>query len=165
MAQTRTAQTRNDLNDNAKKTSIGVLQGCLADSIDLYNATRHAHWNVKGPHFGALHTLFENFYTQLAPDIAELAERLVQRGGTAMGATQAVAGSTRLPPYPTDIKAGMDHVKALLDRYCHVAKALREGIDQTDEAGDADSADLLTGLSRNIDKAVWMLEAHTQTER
>jgi starvation-inducible DNA-binding protein len=159
------AQTRNDLNDNAKKTSIGVLQGCLADSIDLYNATRHAHWNVKGPHFGALHVLFENFYTQLAPDIDELAERLVQLGGTAMGATQAVAGSTRLPPYPTDIKAGMDHVKALLDRYCHVAKALREGIDQTDEAGDADSADLLTGLSRNIDKAVWMLEAHTQTER
>ena len=159
------AQSRNDLNNNAKKTSVGVLQACLADSIDLYNATRHAHWNVKGPHFGSLHTLFENFYTQLALDIDEVAERLVQLGGTAMGQTQAVAGSTRLPAYPTDLKGGLDHVKALLERYSQVAKALREGIDQTDEAGDADTADLLTDLSRKIDKSVWMLDAHTQGDR
>ncbi|WP_372618845.1 DNA starvation/stationary phase protection protein Dps [Falsiroseomonas sp.] len=155
-------QSRNDLHDNAKKTSIGVLQGCLTDSIDLYNATRHAHWNVKGPHFSALHTMFEEFYTTLATDIDELAERLVQLGGTAMGTSQSVQGSTRLPAYPTDIKAGMDHVKALLDRYAMVAKALREGIDATDEAGDADTADILTGVSKNADKALWMLEAHTQ---
>jgi starvation-inducible DNA-binding protein len=157
--------SRNDLNDNAKKTSIGVLQGCLTDSIDLYNGTRQAHWNVKGPHFGALHTLFETFYTTLAEDIDLLAERLVQLGGTAMGTSQSVTGATRLPPYPTDLTAGMDHVRALVDRYAGVAKSLREGIGATDEAGDADTADVLTGISRNIDKALWMLEAHTQADR
>jgi starvation-inducible DNA-binding protein len=157
--------SRNDLNDNAKKTSIGVLQGCLTDSIDLYNGTRQAHWNVKGPHFGALHTLFETFYTTLAEDIDVLAERLVQLGGTAMGTSQSVTGATRLPPYPTDLTAGMDHVRALVDRYAGVAKSLREGIGATDEAGDADTADVLTGISRNIDKALWMLEAHTQADR
>jgi starvation-inducible DNA-binding protein len=155
-------KSRNDLADNAKKTSIGVLQGCLTDSIDLYNATRHAHWNVKGLHFRSFHLMFEEFYTQLAADIDELAERLVQLGGTAMGTSQSVQSDTRLPPYPAEIKGGMDHVKALLDRYGPVAKALREGIDTTDEAGDVDTADLLTGISRNIDKAVWMMEAHTQ---
>jgi starvation-inducible DNA-binding protein len=157
--------SRNDLQDNAKKTSIGVLSGCLADSIDLYNATRHAHWNVKGPSFGSLHTLFEEFYTQLATDIDEVAERLVQLGGTAMGTSQSVQGSTRLQPYPAELKAGMDHVHALLDRYSQVAKEYRAGIDTTDEAGDADTADILTGISKNLDKAVWMLEAHTQTDR
>ena len=156
------AKSRNDLKDNAKKASIEVLQACLTDSIDLYNATRHAHWNVKGPHFRSFHLMFEEFYTQLALDIDELAERLVQLGGTAMGVSQSVPGKTRLPAYPTDLQGGMSHVKALLDRYAAVAKALREGIDSTDEAGDADTADLLTGLSRNTDKAVWMLEAHTQ---
>jgi starvation-inducible DNA-binding protein len=151
--------SRNDLEDNAKKVSINVLQACLADSIDLYNMTRHAHWNVKGPQFHSLHALFETFYTQMALDIDEMAERLVTLGGTAMGTSQHVAGATRLDPYPAEIRQGSDHLDALLARYGAVAKAAREGIDTTGEAGDADTADILTGISKNLDKAVWMMEA------
>lgn len=159
-SETKLLTSRNDLPTNAKQVSIGVLQGCLVDAVDLYNATRQAHWNVKGPHFGSLHALFETFYTELAADADEIAERIVQLGGTARGTTQALAAETRLSPYPTELHAGMEHVRALADRYAQVAKALREGIGQTDEAGDADTADLLTGLSRAIDKKLWMLEAH-----
>jgi starvation-inducible DNA-binding protein len=151
--------TRNDLADNAKKTSIEVLGGVLADGIDLYNMTRHAHWNVKGPQFTSLHQLFEEFYTTLATDVDDVAERLVTLGGTAMGVSQSVPGKTRLQPYPTEIRQGQEHLDALLQRYGAMAKTLRAGIDSTDEAGDADTADLLTGISRNIDKAVWMMEA------
>jgi starvation-inducible DNA-binding protein len=156
----KTLPTRNDVPGNAKQVSIGVLQACLADGIDLYNATRQAHWNVKGPHFGELHKLFEEFYNALHVDTDDLAERIVQLGGTATGTTQVLANSTRLPPYPTDVYAGMEHVKLLVDRYAMVAKALREGIDATDEAGDANTADLLTEKSRATDKMLWMLEAH-----
>lgn len=156
-------RSRNDVNDNAKKASIGVLQPCLADAIDLYNATRQAHWNVKGPQFHALHTMFETFYTTLATDIDDLAERLVQLGGTATGTSQAVAATTRLPPYPTDIRQGMEHVTALAERYAALAASIRAGIDTTDEAGDADTADILTGVSKNLDKALWMLEATAET--
>jgi starvation-inducible DNA-binding protein len=157
-------KTRNDVTDNAKKVSIGVLQGCLGDAVDLYNATRQAHWNVKGPHFSALHLLFETFYGQLAEGTDELAERIVQLGGIAYGTTQTIAGGTRLEPYPTELLAGMDHVRALAPRYAMVAKTLRSGIDETDEAGDADTADLLTEQSRVIDKALWMLEAHLEPD-
>ncbi len=153
-------KTRNDVPSNAKKASIDTLQSCLVDAVDLYNATRQAHWNVKGPHFGSLHTLFEGFYNALHTQSDDLAERIVQLGGTANGTTQVLANSTRLPPYPTDLYAGMDHVAALADRYAQVAKALRQGIDQADEAGDADTADLLTEQSRAVDKMLWMLEAH-----
>ena len=156
----KTMPTRNDVADNAKQVSINVLQGCLVDAVDLYNATRQAHWNVKGPHFGELHRLFEEFYNALQTSTDDLAERIVQLGGTANGTTQVLAGQTRLEPYPTDLYAGMDHVRALSDRYAAVAKTLREGIDQTDEAGDADTADLLTEKSRATDKMLWMLEAH-----
>jgi starvation-inducible DNA-binding protein len=54
----------------------------------------------------------------------------------------------------------MEHVKALADRYAALAATVRAGIDTADEAGDADTADLLTGFSRTLDKALWMLEAH-----
>lgn len=158
-------KSRNDLKDNAKATSIQVLQACLTDSIDLYNTTRQAHWNVKGLNFHGLHVMFEAFYTTMAVDIDDVAERLVQLGGTAIGISQHVAANTSLPPYPVDLKLGADHVAALTDRYAAVAKAVRAGIDETDEAGDADTADLLTGVSRNIDKALWMLEASGTGER
>ncbi|MBU8539574.1 DNA starvation/stationary phase protection protein Dps [Falsiroseomonas tokyonensis] len=152
-------KSRNDLQDNTKAASIEVLQACLTDSIDLYNTTRQAHWNVKGPNFHGLHLMFETFYGTLEGDIDLLAERLVQLGGTAIGASQNVASKTRLAAYPADLKAGADHVTALMDRYAALAKSVREGIDETDEAGDADTADILTNVSKNLDKALWMLEA------
>ena len=155
----RAGKSRNDMQDNAKQTSIGVLQGSLTDSIDLYTSTRQAHWNVKGSHFRGLHLMFEEFYTQVEKDIDEVAERLVQLGGTATGTSQSVAAGTRLSAYPVELKAGLGHVSALLDRYVACAKTVREGIDEADEAGDAGTADLLTNVVQNLDKAIWMLEA------
>lgn len=152
--------TRNDLGDNAKETSINTLQALLVDSIDLYNATRQAHWNLKGTNFIGLHELLETFYNQINEQSDMLAERTVLLGGIPDGTTQRLAASTRLPPYPGDLLNSMDHLAELGDRYAQVGKALRQGIEETDEAGDADTSDLLTELSRAIDKNLWMLEAH-----
>ena len=55
-----------------------------------------------------------------------------------------------------------DHLKALADRFGAVANAVRENIDDTDEAGDADTADLFTEVSRGLDKWLWFIEAHLQ---
>lgn len=152
--------TRNDLGANAREVSVGVLNATLADTMDLTNATHMAHWTVKGPQFAGLHRLFEDFYNQLNAVTDDVAERVVQLGGTPDGTTQAVGAKTRLAPYPADLTDGLGHVKALADRYAALGKTVRAGIEATDDAGDADTADLLTGLSRMLDKALWMLEAH-----
>jgi starvation-inducible DNA-binding protein len=91
-----------------------------------------------------------------------MAERIVQIGGTALGTTQAVAKATSLKPYPTDIYKIKDHLAALIERYGKVANTARAAIDEADDAGDADTADILTAYSRDLDKALWFLEAHTQ---
>ena len=52
---------------------------------------------------------------------------------------------------------------ALADRYAALVKTVRKAIDETDELGDKDTADLYTGLSRQLDKALWFLEAHGQS--
>ena len=152
--------TRNDLGANARETSVAVLNAALADTMDLTNAVRMAHWTVRGAQFAALHELFGTFYAQLAEATDDIAERAVQLGGTPDGTTQAVGEKTRLEPYPAGLRAGLDHVRALTDRYAVLARSVRAGVDATAEAGDADTADLLTGFSRTLDKALWMLEAH-----
>ncbi|MBR0654729.1 DNA starvation/stationary phase protection protein Dps [Plastoroseomonas arctica] len=155
-------KTLNDVPDNAKKVSIGVLQGVLVDTSDLTNATRQAHWNVKGPQFAGLHKMFEKFYGELNELADEIAERIVQLGAIADGTTQTIGDTTRLEAYSNKLLDGLDHVKALSTRYAALAKSVREGIDSTDEAGDTDTSDLLTEHSRFLDKSLWMLEAHFQ---
>jgi starvation-inducible DNA-binding protein len=41
----------------------------------------------------------------------------------------------------------------------------RHAIEETGGAGDMDTADLFTEVSRGIDKWLWFVEAHLQAER
>ena len=69
----------------------------------------------------------------------------MQLGGTALGTTQAVIKATGLKPYPTDIYKCKDHLVALIERCGTAANAVRAGVDESDNAGDASTADILTG--------------------
>ncbi len=154
--------TNNDLKSNTKKTAVEILNARLADGIDLALLTKQAHWNIKGPNFIALHEMIDGFRTEIDIHVDTMAERVVQLGGTALGTTQTVAKDSALPPYPTDIYKSEDHLKALTERYAKAASSVRAAIAETDDAGDADTADIFTAYSRALDKALWFLEAHLQ---
>lgn len=154
--------TRNDLKSNAKKLSIELLNARLADSIDLALITKQAHWNIKGPNFIALHEMLDGLRAELDTHVDTMAERAVQLGGAALGTSQVVAEKSTLGAYPTNISKSKDHLAALVDRYAAAAKLVRTAIDEADEAGDAGTADIFTGYSRALDKALWFLESHTQ---
>jgi starvation-inducible DNA-binding protein len=154
--------TKNNVKSNAKNAAIEILNARIADCIDLALITKQAHWNLKGREFIAIHEMLDGFRTEIDDHVDTMAERITQLGGTALGTLQTTAAATKLAPYPTDIYAIPDHLKALIDRYGQVANAVREGIDQADEAGEADTADILTGVSRGLDKNLWFLEAHIQ---
>lgn len=158
----RTHRTVNDLTANTKKAVIELLNARVAEGIDLALMTKQAHWNLKGPQFIAIHEMLDGFRAQIDTHVDTIAERVVQLGGTALGTTQIVAKSSPLPPYPTDIYATKDHLAALIERYGAVANVMRRSIDEAAEAGDADSADIFTAASRDLDKALWFLEAHVQ---
>lgn len=157
-----TEPTRNDLKENARKTSIDLLNARLADAIDLALITKQAHWNLKGPQFIAIHEMLDEFREEIDGHVDIVAERAVQLGGTAFGTSQTVARETSLKPYPTDIHKTKDHLKALIDAYASAARLTRKAIDEADEAGDADTADIFTAYSRSLDKLLWFLEAHIQ---
>lgn len=155
--------TRNDLPEPQRKSVSAILNERLADILDLTMQAKQAHWNVKGPNFIALHELFDQIYTELAAATDDIAERIVALGGVAEGTIAVVAKQSHLPAYPLEIASGSDHVDALATGVAAFGKAVRRDIDRTAELGDADTADLFTGLSRALDKQLWFIEAHRQS--
>jgi starvation-inducible DNA-binding protein len=152
--------TRIDLESNTRTKVIGLLNERLADGIDLALVTKQAHWNLKGPGFIGIHLMLDGFRDELDLHVDTVAERIAQLGGIAFGTAQTTAEATSLEPYPTDIVAVPDHLNALVERYADTANKVREAIDACDEAGDADTADLLTAWSRMLDKSLWFLQSN-----
>lgn len=154
--------TRNDLPAAARQKLAAALNLSLAQALDLQLASKQAHWNVKGPQFIALHELFDKVHATAVAAVDELAERCVQLGGQAEGTLQAAVKASPLKPYPVTITAGPDHVRALAEHLAAFGKGLRQSIDLAAGLGDADTADLYTGLSRENDQYLWFVESHLQ---
>jgi starvation-inducible DNA-binding protein len=157
--------TRIDLDAKLRGRSVKLLNARLADALDLESATKQAHWNVKGPHFIALHELFDELHTNIEEHVDTIAERITALGGVALGTVQAAAAASSLKPYPEDIAEGTEHLEALSERLADFGKKVRAAISETDERGDAGTSDLFTQVSRDVDKYLWFLEAHLQAKR
>ncbi|HEY9814238.1 MAG TPA: DNA starvation/stationary phase protection protein Dps [Candidatus Obscuribacterales bacterium] len=152
--------TRIDLAMEVRSQVADLLNKTLAATLDLKTQTKQAHWNVKGMDFYQLHELFDEMAGELNEYVDMVAERITALGGTALGTARMAASNSILPEYPTEIVEGVEHVTALAERFALYAAHVREAIDVTDNAGDADTADLYTEISRTIDKRLWFLEAH-----
>lgn len=152
--------TKNNLPETLRTQMVQLLNARLADAVDLFNQTKQAHWNVKGPAFISLHELFDTIADHVEEFADALAERAVQLGGVAEGTCQVVAERTSLKPYSLTMTAGPDHVDAVSSVLADFGGKVREAIDVADGDGDKDTADLFTEISRQVDKDVWLLEAH-----
>jgi len=157
--------TRNDLAAEVRGRMVELLNGRLADAIDLGTQAKQAHWNVKGPNFIALHELFDQIAEHIEDHIDTVAERVTALGGTAQGTIATVSRTTTLKPYPSDIIEGAQHVDALSRAVADFGAKVRKAIDESARAGDAGTSDLFTGISREVDKDLWFLEAHLHGKR
>ena len=120
--------TRNDLPAKQRGQLEQLLNARLADALDLESASKQAHWNVKGPHFIALHELFDQVHTVIEQHVDAIAERITALGGTALGTLQAAAGASSLAPYPQHISDGVEHLQALSDRLADFGRKIRAAI-------------------------------------
>lgn len=162
MSKPKMHKTSIDIDAESREQIVALLNQQLADTFDLYSQTKQAHWNVKGAQFFQLHELFDKLATELLDYVDTIAERSTTLGGTALGTARMAAAKTRLPEYSAQTADGRESVEALVERYAELAATTRAAIDRADELGDADTADLFTGVSRGLDKSLWFLEAHLQ---
>lgn len=153
-------KTLNNLPLKTRTAMVTLLNARLVDAIDLYNQTKQAHWNVKGANFIALHELFDGVAGRVLDAVDTIAERAVMLGGLADGTSQTVAKKSSLKAWNVNTKGSPAYVKGLASALAQFGSSVRAAIDTADQAGDKDTADLFTGVSRAIDKDLWFVESH-----
>ncbi len=140
---------------------VEELSRLLATSYTLYLKTHNFHWNVTGPMFTTLHTLFETQYTELALAVDEIAERIRALGARAPGSytefarVSAVKEAEGTPP-------AADMVRALVADQAAVVAAARAVVEAATAAHDEASADLGVRRMQIHEKNAWMLRSHLE---
>lgn len=140
-----------------------ALSALLADSYTLYLKTHNYHWNVTGPMFNTLHTLFEVEYTELALAVDEIAERIRTVGARAPGSYSEFVALASIKEDPTSPKA-LAMIENLVADQQTVVQSARRVIEAGEAAGDQASADLGVRRIDVHEKNAWMLRSHLEAD-
>jgi starvation-inducible DNA-binding protein len=140
-----------------KKIADG-LSHLLADTYTLYLKTHNYHWNVEGPMFQTLHTMFELQYTELALAVDLIAERIRALGHYAPGSYAQYAKLSSIKGAP-GVPGAQDMIKDLVKGNEAVSKTARALFPVVDKSSDEPTADLLTQRMQIHEKTAWMLRS------
>jgi starvation-inducible DNA-binding protein len=152
------------LSDEVRLEVGQILNQLLADEYVLDATTRDYHWNVTGPDFHSLHLLFELQYGLIDEWLDDVAERARAIGVGARGNWADLTKAARSSADP-GIGLSSDHMLSeLLALHEDLVVQLRKDTASSTRLGDLGTADFLTGLMRQHEKAGWMLRSHLETE-
>lgn len=146
------------INEKDRKAIAKGLAGLLADSYSLYLMTHNFHWNVTGPMFNTLHTMFMAQYTEQWAALDLIAERIRALGEPAPGTYKEFSKLTSIQEVSGTPKA-MDMVRHLVKAQEATAKTARKLFPLVEKANDQPTADLLTQRLDIHEKTAWMLRS------
>lgn len=153
------------LSTEQREGVINLLNRDLSDAYLVLIKTKKYHWDVVGPQFRSLHTLWEEQYTQLTENIDSLAERVRALGGYPVGTAKGFLEYASVQEHAGDVPTAYGMVANLLADHELIIRNLRDHIDQSqDEFHDAGTADFLTGLMEQHEEMAWMLRSFIEGE-
>jgi starvation-inducible DNA-binding protein len=131
----------------------------LADSYALYLKTHNYHWNVTGPMFNTLHTMFQDQYEELALAVDDVAERIRTLGSYAPGSFREFGELSSLEE-ATEGTSAVEMIKLLAADQIKVAESAKKLGEVAEAAGDDVTADLAIRRQDIHQKNAWMLRSH-----
>ena len=138
---------------------VESLSTVLADAFMVYLKTHNFHWNVTGPMFNTLHTMFMTQYTELWNAVDPVAERIRSLGHPAPGSYAQFSQLASVPDVPVTPPKALEMVRILVQGHEAVARTARELFPVADEASDEPTADLLTQRMTVHEQTAWMLRS------
>jgi starvation-inducible DNA-binding protein len=138
-----------------ERQAIGAaLQSALVVLTDLALAGKHAHWNVTGPHFRALHLQLDELVDAWRDAADRVAERAVALGHPVDGRAGFVAQRSQLPQLGDGPLRDHDVVDALTAILTDAVARLRNDMDHAD-ALDVVTGDLLHSVVATLEEHLW----------
>lgn len=134
------------------------LNTLLSNYQIYYQNLRGLHWLVKGERFFVLHEKYEQWYTEAAETIDEIAERILMLQGTPLHGFDDYLSESEIEPVK-GIKDGKQGVSVVLNNSRQLLERMRIVMEDAGEAGDEGTSDLLSGLISNTEKRIWMLNS------
>lgn len=147
------------ISEKDRSAIAGGLARLLADTYTLYLTTHNFHWNVTGPMFNTLHTMFMTQYTELWNAVDPIAERIRALGHPAPGSYAQFGALASIKDVPAKPPKAMEMVRILVEGHEAVARTARSIFPLAGAASDEPTADLLTQRLDIHEKTAWMLRS------
>jgi starvation-inducible DNA-binding protein len=144
--------------ERAKKSPIvESLRREQANAVELYLQYKGYHWNVSGPLFHDLHTMFDAHAKEVFETVDPLAERQRILGMPAEYTLVSVAkfaslrSDEKLPTTPKEM------VERLVESHRTILRGLHEAYEAANRLDDAGTVDLVTTCIAAHEKMEWFL--------
>lgn len=144
--------------DADRKEIAEGLSRLLADTFTLYLKTHNFHWNVTGPQFNTLHTMFMTQYTELWNALDELAERIRALGHFAPGSYHQYGSLSSIKEEP-GVPNAQEMLRQLVEGHEAVARTARSVFPAAEKGNDESTIDVLTQRLQIHEKTAWMLRS------
>ena len=139
---------------------VESLGQTLAEEYILMLKTQNFHWNVEGPLFFSLHTLFETHYTFLATKVDEIAEIIRARGVKAPGSFAEFKKLSLIEEASSENISAQQMIETLTKDHVNLTARLKHAFELAGQAGDSTTAALFDSLIAFHEKAAWMIRSH-----
>jgi starvation-inducible DNA-binding protein len=149
---------KSGMTEEGRKKMVDELRHYLADLYSVYLKTQNFHWNVKSPHFFALHLLFEKQYQEMAEEADEVAER-IQSLGFHVDATFSTFQKCCIKEDKKPIPA-KKMIEILVSDHEAVIRCGRKLGEIAEETNDQATTDLIGRRLGAHEKMAWMLRSH-----
>ena len=143
-------------------TVVALLQDRLNALNDLALTLKHAHWNVVGPHFIAVHLMLDPQVDAVRAMVDTTAERIATLGGSPQGTPGAIVAQRSWDDYSIGRDDAIAHLGALDQVYSGVISSHREAIEATDEP-DPVTQDMLIAQAAELEQFQWFVRAHLES--
>lgn len=140
---------------------IELLDGRMVSLIDLALTLKHAHWNVVGPGFIAVHKMLDPQVEEVRGMTDELAERIATLGGSPIGTPAALVSRRSWDDYGPARATVLTHLVALDEVYIGIIEDHRKAQETLAEL-DPVSEDMLIGQLRELEQFQWFIRAHLE---
>ena len=145
------------LDEAASEKAIAILQNRLSQEQEAALVLKHAHWNVTGPNFIAVHEMLDPQVEAMLGMADETAERIATMGGAPDGSADAITRNRTWKPFDLEGRHSTEeYLQALIEYYDAMIVDDRKAIAELDEL-DLVSSNIMQDHVQELEKFQWFM--------